>query len=104
MGKIITNDGAEGVGMDGYLNVNDPIQIGGTQVLAAQQAAVADTATTNDPGDGTVGALTISGTFSQAEVQALRNEVEKLRDYVADLHATQSSLLAKLRTHGIIAT
>jgi len=80
------------------------VTVSSKQVLGSQQAVEADVPATNDPGDGTIAALTIGSTYSQSEVQALRTECEKLRDLAADLRATVNSLLAKLRTHGLIAT
>lgn len=72
------------------------IAVGKTQVLASQQAAVSNVDTTNDPGDGTIGALSTA--------TALAAECEKLRDLVAEIRTQMNDLLGKLRTHGLIAS
>ena len=64
--------------------------VGANQVVGARAAAVAD-ATASIAANGG-----ISGTYVQAEVEALR-------DAVAELQGQVNSLLAKLRTHGLIA-
>merc|ERR1711865_535638 len=65
------------------------------QVVAAQQAAVADVTLANDPGDGTIAALSSSLQTSQSEFQALRDEVEKLRDWNAELRQQMNDLLSR---------
>jgi hypothetical protein len=64
--------------------------IGSNQVVGARAAAVAD-ATASIAANGG-----ISSTYVQGEVEALR-------DAVAELQAQLNSLLAKQRTHGLIA-
>lgn len=56
---------------------------GGNPMSLKQLASAIST--TNLPADGAIGGLTISATYSQSEVQALRDECEKLRDVLADL-------------------
>ena len=51
-----------------------------------------------------VAGLAVSDPPAQAQVEALRDEAEKLRDFIADLQTTINSLLGKLRTHGLIAS
>jgi len=80
------------------------LTVGSNQVVGTQQSAVSDVAATNDPGDGVVGALSISGTYTQSEGQALRDEVEKLRDFANDLRTQLNSVLSAIRAHGLIAT
>ena len=77
--------------------------VGANAVVGARGSAVANVATTNDPGDGTISALTFSATPTDTEVNALRDECEKLRDYAAELKTQVNALLAELRTHGLIA-
>ena len=72
--------------------------------MGAQQNAEADVGTCNDPGNGVVAGLAVSDPPAQAQVEALRDEAEKLRDFIADLQTTINSLLGKLRTHGLIAS
>ena len=99
-------DGTSVFSIDGTGAVNSATgyKVANTQVVGARAAAVADVGTTNDPGDGTFSGLTVSDPPSQAELNALRDEAEKLRDFIADLKTTINSLLAKLRTHGLIAS
>ena len=72
------------------------IIVGNKQVIGAQQAAVDDVGTANDPGDGTLAGI--------SEVGPLATESEKLRDLVDEIRTQMNGLLAKLRTHGLIAT
>ena len=90
--------------IQGTLTVATTISVGANIVVRGQQAAIGDVADTNLPTDGAIGGNTISATVGQAEVQALQDEVEKLRDLVAELRTTTNSALAMLRTHGLIAT
>merc|ERR1712147_295647 len=72
------------------------IIVGNKQVIGAQQAAVDDVGTANDPGDGTLAGI--------SEVGPLATESEKLRDLVDEIRTQMNGLLAKLRTHGLIAS
>ena len=105
-----------GVTLDGP---NDKVKIAGTNVLGAQQAAQADTAgatadplvitfTANTPSpsatqtiaDGTVPTVAELGQYAANQelvITALKADVDALR-------VTLNATLAKLRTHGIIAT
>merc|ERR1712023_495071 len=71
------------------------LSINGNKVLDAQQNAIADVSVAV-PNDGSIGGLTID-TPTAAEVQALRDECESLRDAVANIKATLNSALAALR-------
>jgi hypothetical protein len=73
------------------LSATDEIYVSGLQVVGAQQPVVADVSQ-SIPADGA-----ISATYEQAEI-------EQLRDAVAELQTQVNSLLAKLRTHGLVAT
>jgi hypothetical protein len=90
----------------GVVAATTGLKVGSTpvQVVGAQQAAEADIDASNDPGDGTLAGLSFSSTVTQAQVDALKAECEKLRDFAAGLRTTINSLLAKIRTHGLIAT
>ena len=73
------------------LSATDEIYVSGLQVVGAQQPVVADVSQ-SIPADGA-----ISATYEQVEI-------EQLRDAVAELQTQVNSLLAKLRTHGLVAT
>ena len=62
-----------------------------TGSLPADGAIGGLTIATNPPADGTIAALTFSATPTQAEVEALRDECENLRDALA---ASNTTLLA----------
>ena len=88
---------------DGTMSINSgalsgvtSVSVGGNQVLGAQQAAVSDVDTTNDPGDGTIAA--------QTTIADLATECEKLRDLVDEIRNQMNDLLGKLRNHGLIST
>ena len=63
-------------------------------------AAVADVVTTTLPANGFIGGLTISNPPTQAEVQALRDECEKLRDVLAASITTIHALRDRLKVTG----
>ena len=88
----------------GALSGVTTISVGGNQVVGARQAAISDVATSNDPGDGTIAGLTISGTYSQAEIQALRTNCEKLRDWGNDLRTAVNLLITRMEAHGLITS
>lgn len=75
---------------------------GGQQTLedVPAGAAVANVVTTTLPADGFIGALTISNPPTQAQVQALRDECEKLRDVLADSITTIHALRDRLKVTG----
>lgn len=81
------------------------LQIEGVDSLRAQATAVADAAalTGADPGTQDVTATVNQGTVNGV-VNAVGDEVAALVVDVADIHAQLNDLLAKLRTHGLIAT
>ena len=83
-GGVVTGAGSVDVGTDGY-------KVSGTKVVGAQGAAVADCSA----------AIAANGAISATYTQA---EVEALRDAIAELQTQVNSLLAKVRTHGLIAT
>jgi len=95
----------EGISFSGSdISGVNTLSAGGNVVLRTQQAAVSDILLINDPGDDVIGSLSVSGTYSQVEVQALRDECEKLRDWLDETRAQVNLLLARVRTHGLIAT
>ena len=102
----VNSDGTSVFSVDGTGAVNSAAgyKVAATQVVGAQQNAEADVGTSNDPGNGVVAGLAVSDPPAQAQVEALRDEAEKLRDFIADLQTTINSLLGKLRTHGLIAS
>merc|ERR1719162_341070 len=87
-----TITGAADVTATGFVQCgNTGFKVSGTKVVGAQGTAVADTSAAIAADGG------ISATYAQAEVEALR-------DAVAELQTQLNSLLAKVRTHGLIAT
>ena len=54
--------------------------------------------------DITIAGLTISGTYSQAEIQALRTNCEKLRDWGNDLRTAVNLLITRMEAHGLITS
>ena len=64
---------------------------------------ITDIGTGSDPCDGVIAALSFSGTAAGSEVEALRDECEKLRDWLSETRAQVNALLAEVRTHGLIA-
>ena len=74
----------------------DSIEIDGIQVVGAQQSAIADVADLTSPTAGT-GSGADATTFSGSECDALRAEV-------LDLKTQLNSVLAMLRTHGLISS
>ena len=63
-------------------------------------SAVADVNDANLPANGFIGGLTISNPPTQAEVQALRDECEKLRDVLAEAISTIETLRNRFRVTG----
>lgn len=82
---------------NGALEV-DQIIVNGVTVLAEQQANVAD------PGAITAySAADISAIYVEAEVQAIADALETLRDEVAAVRAQRVDALAVLEAHGLMA-
>lgn len=95
----------EGVRFDGQV-IGDvsSIEIGGSQVIGAQEGGIQDVSADNLPNDGVIGALTFGATYSSTEIDALRDECEKLRDIISDLRTTVNTLITTMENHGLIAT
>lgn len=85
-------------------NFLGPLALGGVQVLTTQQATEADVtaiATYTPPAAGGVVAVT---SIAATDLDTANAALKTLRDEVAGMRTTVNNLLAKLRTHGIIAT
>ena len=91
------------------------VKIAGTQVLGAQQTAQADTGaqtqdTLTDSSGGTADTTVnaVSGSGADATINNnfadLAAQLAKIKVDVAAIRTTQNAALAKLRTHGLIAT
>ena len=107
---------AAGVTIDGVLLKDSAVSIGGNQVVAAQGTAVANAAaataaslTDNSSGTASQTIVTSAGANpTQAEfnnnMASLTDEINKLITDVGDIRSQLNTLLARLRTHGLIAT
>lgn len=80
----------------------DGVTLGGVKLCVSLLPAVADVDASSLPADGVIGGLTVSNPPTQAEVQALRDECEKLRDALAASNTTINLMLARMRTNGLI--
>lgn len=65
-------------------------------------AAIADLAPSSLPANGTIGGLAVGATYSQAEVQALRDECENLRDALSATIDAFNALKAELEESGSV--
>lgn len=95
---------------DGNLDLasGNVLEIAGVQVVGAQQAAIADVATTTTVGANTgtsgAGLSLIGDTSSSDQSAALMNDLVALQEDILDLKTQLNVALATLRTHGLIAT
>ena len=91
------------------------VKIGGTQVLGAQAAAQADTGaqtqdtmTDSSGGSADTTIAAVSGSGADATINNnfadIAAQLAKVKTDVAALRTTLNAALAKLRTHGLIAT
>lgn len=91
------------------------VKIGGTQVVGAQQTAVADasaqtqdTVTDSTGGSADTTLAAVSGSGADATINNnfadIAAQLAKIKVDVAALRTTLNGALAKLRTHGLIAT
>jgi hypothetical protein len=91
---------------DLYLTGN--ISVGANQVVSAQGSAVSDAAVTTTVGSntGTAGAgLSLIGdTTSVDQASNIMNDFVALQEDILDIKTQLNDLLARLRTHGLIAT
>lgn len=65
-------------------------------------SSLADLAPASLPANGVVGSLSIGATYSQAEVQALRDECENLRDALSDTIDAFNAFKQKFEASGDI--
>ncbi len=91
------------------------LQVSGVQVVGAQALAVADGAaatvqTLTDSTGGTpatsveAGSATVLASEFENNCSTFLTEINSLRVDVADIRTQLNDLLAKIRTHGLIAT
>lgn len=79
------------------------LKVRGNQVIGAQQVAEADAAAPTAYSAHASGATPVTSNAA-TDLDTTAAAVETLRDEVATLTTKVNNLLAKLRTHGLIAT
>lgn len=100
-GKLIQNSG---VTIDDSNNVDaNSYKVSGTQVIGSQQAAEANAAAPTNYTAHAAGAVPVTSNAA-TDLDTTAAALATLEDEVTALTNKVNSLLAKLRTHGIIAT
>jgi len=101
------------VHLPGYIDIKKPsgsvipsagVYVEGLQVLKERQSAVPDTNASSVIPNISSGSTAVETQNGFADLQALRNAVNDLRASFETLRVNVNTALARLRTHGLIAT